>query len=150
MKAQICRKNSHLIHLIHVCFDWLTFLNISFWCNIFQMQPRWKTYKQLYGQICTICLHTLQPIYNLWISALYVLHHSVFHTSTGFSIKLVIPHVLPLLLPLIPGQLHEHCSSILPRYRESIRKGQRVQRFIPPSHEKTDISTKGHTPDLGK
>lgn len=101
MKAQICRKNSHRIHLIHVCFDWLTFLNIYFWCNIFQMQPRWKMYKQLFRQICTICLHTLQPIYNLWISALYVLYHSVFHTSTGFSIKLVIPHVLPLLLPPI-------------------------------------------------
>lgn len=115
------------------------------------MQPRWKMYKQLFRQMFTICLHTLQPIYNLQISAFYVFHHSVFHISIQFSTKLVIPHMLSLFLPLTPNQMLDHCSNTLLCYPESVRKDQRVQRrFTPTNHKRTDISSKGHTPNLGK
>ena len=129
-------KISHSIHLMCICFDWTTFLNIYFWCNIFLLQPRWKMYEHLFGQIVTICLHTLQSIYNLQISAFYVFHHSIFHIWIQFSTELVIPHMLPLFLPLTPSQLLDHCSNTLPSYPESVRKDQSVQRrFIPTAPE---------------
>lgn len=76
--------------------------------------------------------------------------HRVFHVSTGFFTKL-IPHVLPLLLPTssssAPWPLLQQSSILLWKCQE---KPDSKRRFTLLSHERTNIATKGHIPDLVK